>query len=132
MMNKQQYIWVGSHNVMNLMNNRLASLALHTPSSVIMDQSGDGSVVSLLSCVLLSWIKAWNSLWFYFWSHDTAFIYTAPATYPTINNGNVKNKIKCLKHYFLVSKVIMVHWLSCLLNICKTDNIVHFILAATN
>ena len=92
------------------------------------------SVVSLLRCVLLSWIKAWNSLWFYFWSHDTAFIYTAPATYPTINNSNVKNKMKCLEHYFLVSKVIT--WctglLSCILNICKTDNIVHFILAATD
>ena len=81
----------------------LGSLALHTPSSVIMDQSVDGSVVSLLDCVLLSWIKAWNSLWFYFWSHDTAFIYTAPPTYPTINNGNVKNKMKCLKYHLLVS-----------------------------
>ena len=68
----------------------LGSLALHTPSSVIMDQSVDGGVVSLLDCVLLSRIKARNSLWFYFWSHDTVFIYTAPATYPTINNGNVK------------------------------------------
>ena len=99
MMNKQQYIWVGSHNVMNLMNNRLASLALHTPSSVIMDQSGDGSAVSLLCRVLLSWIKARNRLWFYFWSHDTAFIYTAPATYPTINNSNVKNEMIYLKYH---------------------------------
>ena len=77
----------------------LASLALHTPSSVIMDQSRDGSVVSLLGCVLLSWIKARNSLWFYFWSHDTVFIYTAPATYPTINNSNVKNEMIYLKYH---------------------------------
>ena len=121
MMNKQQYIWVGSHNVMNLMNNSCRLLyviiwaashsTVYTPSSVIMDQTADGGVVSLLDCVLLSRIKARNSLWFYFWSHDTAFIYTASAAYPTINNGNVKKKIPFLSvNPVQCTNAVMLHW----------------------